>query len=75
MADEVKVSKFGNARKSVTRSFKEIRSELKRVIWPTKEQLIKNTVTVLAACLVVGVIIWIADFAFGAAFRFLLNNI
>lgn len=75
MADEVKVSKFGNARKNVARSFREIRSELKRVIWPTKEQLINNTVTVLAACLVVGVIIWIADFAFGAAFKFLLNNI
>lgn len=75
MADNVKVSKFGNARKSVTRFFREIRSELKKVIWPNKEQLINNTMTVLAASLVAGVIIWAADFILGAAFKFILNNI
>ncbi len=75
MADEAKVSKFGNARKNVTRFFREIKSELKKVIWPNREQLVNNTITVLAACLVMGVIIWVADFVLGGAFKFLLNNI
>ena len=62
MAEDVKVSKVGNARKGITRFIKEIRSELKKVIWPSRQQLINNTVTVLLACLIIGVIIWAFDF-------------
>lgn len=61
MAENVKVSKFAKARKSVVRFFKEIKNELKKVIWPTKEQMVNNTLTVLFTCLVVGITIWIAD--------------
>lgn len=41
--------------------FKGIASELKKVTWPTKRQVFVNTVSVLAFCLVVGVIIWLCD--------------
>ena len=61
MADEVKVSKLATTRKNLVRFFKEVRSELKKVIWPSKTQLRNNTVTVLACCLIVGGIIWIVD--------------
>lgn len=74
MAEEIKVSKFAKFQKNFVKFFKEIRSELKRVIWPTREQLINNTVTVLAACLVVGVLIWIADFGFGKAAELILTR-
>jgi preprotein translocase subunit SecE len=64
MAEEVikKESKVSNLRKSLTRFFKDVKSELKKVIWPNRQQLTNNTITVLLACLVVGIIIWIADF-------------
>lgn len=62
MADEVKVSKFGMAKKNTTKFFSEIRHELKKVIWPNREQLTNNTVTVLLSCLVIGALIWIVDF-------------
>lgn len=61
MADEAKISKWNNLRKNLVRFFKEVRSELKKVIWPSREQLINNTVTVLLSCIVIGGIIWIAD--------------
>ncbi len=66
MAEEVikKESKASNLRKSLTRFFKDVKSELKKVIWPNRQQLTNNTLTVLLACLVVGIIIWIADFGF-----------
>ena len=67
MADEVKVSKFAATRKGFGKFFKEINSELKKVIWPTKAQLINNTITVLMSCLIVGAIIWIADLGLGKA--------
>lgn len=63
MSDNEKVSKLTKARKRLVRFVKEIRNELKKVIWPTKEQLINNTITVLLACFVVGALIWIVDFA------------
>lgn len=63
MAENASTSKLANARKNTVRFFKDIRTELKKVIWPTRQQLINNTATVLLYCLVVGAIIWIADIA------------
>ncbi|MCR4435289.1 MAG: preprotein translocase subunit SecE [Clostridiales bacterium] len=63
MADVAKTSKFNNFVKNTTRFFKEIKSELKKVIWPDRNQLINNTVTVLMVCLLIGAVIWISDFA------------
>ncbi len=62
MAEGTNVSKVDNARRNFTRFFREVRSELKKVIWPNREQLTNNTVTVLMACLLIGAIIWIFDF-------------
>jgi len=62
MADNVNVSKLAKTRKSLVRFIKDVRTELKKVIWPTWEQLTNNTISVLMYCLVVGAIIWIVDF-------------
>ena len=59
-----KVNRFMKSGLGLVRLYKEIRAELKKVIWPNRTQLINNTATVLAFCLVVGGIIWIADFGF-----------
>ena len=62
MAENVKASKIGTARKGASRFFREVRSELKKVIWPSKKQLINNTGTVLLACLIIDIVIWLVDF-------------
>jgi preprotein translocase subunit SecE len=36
-------------------------AELKKVEWPTQNQLIQGTVVVLIACVIVGVYLWGAD--------------
>jgi len=64
MADVAKVSKLKNAGKNLSRFVKEVRNELKKVIWPNWEQLTNNTSTVLLSCLVIGIVIWIFDFIF-----------
>ncbi len=61
MVEEVKTSKFETTKKNFLRFIKELKNELKKVIWPNKTQLINNTVTVLLSCFIVGCIIWIAD--------------
>ena len=43
--------------------FREMKSELKKVVWPNKKTVLKNTGTVLLCSLVIGACIWIFDFA------------
>jgi len=61
MAENARTSKMAEFGKKFIRFFKDIRTELKKVIWPTRSQLINNTLSVLAICLVIGAIIWISD--------------
>ena len=56
MAEEKKVAK-----KDRTRWLREMRSELKKIVWPNAKTTAKNTGTVLLCSLVVGAAIWIFD--------------
>ena len=41
--------------------FREMKSELKKVVWPNKQTVLKNTGTVLLCSAVIGACIWIFD--------------
>ena len=41
--------------------FRELKSELKKVAWPTKADTIKRTGIVIACVIIVGIIVWIFD--------------
>ena len=43
--------------------FREMKSELKKVVWPNRQTVTKNTGTVLLCSLLIGACIWIFDFA------------
>lgn len=45
--------------------FKEVKSELKKVVWPSFKQVKNNTLIVIACVLIIGAFIWILDAAFG----------
>ena len=62
MADVKKENWFARTWGSIRRYFRELRSELKKVVWPTPQQVLKNTLIVGACVLVVGVFIWLFDF-------------
>ena len=44
--------------------FRETKSELKKVVWPSFSKTRRNTLIVLLYILVVGIIIWVLDLAF-----------
>lgn len=46
------------------RWFKELRSEAKKVTWPTFKQVVNNTLVVFAVVFLVGVLIVVADLVF-----------
>ena len=62
MAEVKKENWFVKTWGKVCTYFRELRSELKKVVWPTPQQVLKNALVVLACVLVVGIFIWLFDF-------------
>ena len=53
--------------------FREMKSELKKVVWPNRKTVMENTGTVLLCSLVIGACIWIFDFVAVSAVQMILN--
>ncbi len=53
--------------------FREMKSELKKVVWPNRQTVTKNTGTVLLCSLLVGACIWIFDFVAVSAVDMILH--
>ena len=66
MAEAIKDTKKGKSR--FLRFFKEVKSEIKKIVWPAKEQVVKNTLIVLAAVVIIGAVIWLLDLLFQYGF-------
>ena len=62
MAEVKKENWFARTWGRIRKYFRELRSELKKVVWLTPQQVLKNALIVLACCIVVGVFIWLFDF-------------
>ena len=73
MAEVKKVNWLKRAWGAVCRYFRELKSELKKVSWPTPKQVLKNALIVVACVLVVGVFIWLFDFVAQTVVTALIN--
>ena len=47
-----------------TSYFKEMKTELKKVVWPTPKELLNNTIAVIAFVLIIAIIVFILDLCF-----------
>ena len=52
---------------------KEMKSERKKVQWPTRKQTVNKTLIVIACVVLVGAFIWVLDFIAGGAIDVLLT--
>jgi preprotein translocase subunit SecE len=52
--------------------FKGIKSEFKKIVWPDKEYLGKQAVAVISVTIVLGILIYVLDFAIQEVIAFLL---
>jgi preprotein translocase subunit SecE len=43
---------------------KDVRGELKKVTWPSKQEVINSTIVVIVCTLIIGIFLWLCDFAF-----------
>ena len=64
-----------NLLKKVSRFFRELRNEFKKIVWPTKKQVIQDTLTVVAVVLVMGVAVWLLDLLFISGFQLVFNGL
>lgn len=62
MAEVKKANIFKRVFGGIARYFRELRSELKKVVWSTPKQVLKNTLIVILCVIFVGVFIWVFDF-------------
>ena len=62
MAEVKKQNWFARTFGGVGKYFRELRSELKKVVWPTPHKVLKNAAIVVACVVFVGVFIWLFDF-------------
>ena len=53
--------------------FREMKSELKKVVWPNKKTVLKNTGTVLLCSGAIGICIWVFDFVATSAVEMILT--
>lgn len=54
---------------------REVRSELKKVVWPTKKELVNYTIAVFIAVILISVIIGIVDTVFAELFKLLKSAV
>ena len=67
MAAAKKPNIFVRSFTAVKKFFKEFRSEIKKITWPSWSQTFNNTAVVVVMVLIMGAFIWLLDFAFASA--------
>ena len=67
------MSEKQDEKKGIIQFIKEARTELNKVSWPTKKELVSYTGVVGLAVVIVCALIWVCDTAFAKLFRILLG--
>ena len=57
----------------LTEFLKGVREELKRVVWPKKDTVVKATISVIVFSVIIGVYLWILDLIFTKIISFILS--
>ncbi len=75
MANEQEAKKSGlKAGAKISRSFRDLKSEVQKIVWPSKKQVVNNTLIVIACVLVIGACIWAFDAGLAALVGLLVNR-
>jgi len=57
----------------VTRFFKEVRAELKKVTWTGRKEVMSGTIAVLVLSGIISLFLWVIDFGLSQAVRLVLG--
>ena len=73
MSEQKKVEKkaenkpgfFARAGQTVSKWFRDFKSECKKIVWPSKKHVINNTIVVIAVAIVFCILVYVLDVSFG----------
>lgn len=60
---------------TLVRTFRETRSELRKVVWPTREETTRLTIVVIAISVAIGLILFVSDTIFLFLYTALVNAV
>ena len=64
----------GKPKKSIVKYFKDARSEFKKVVWPSRKQVVNNTIVVIVCMVVSGIAIWALDTGIVSLLKLMLGK-
>jgi len=73
VAQRPALPKLTSQSKGIGKFLGEVRSELRKVVWPTRTEARNLTVLVVGVSVVVGIVLGFVDYAFSELFRLLLG--
>lgn len=73
MAEIAKKTK-SNPVKKISKFFGDLKGEVKRITWPTKQQTFSGTLAVLVSCILIGGFIAIVDFVLANVLQFFVSR-
>jgi preprotein translocase subunit SecE len=74
-AAKAKDKKAGHKKtSSILKYFKDMRSELKKVVWPSRKKVLNNTGVVMVVMIAYGLIVWGIDSGLAALFNLVLSG-
>lgn len=71
---EKKPSKIIGFFKGIGKYFRDVVTEMKKIVWPSKKQVLNNTLVVIAVVIVAGLFIFGLDSLFGLVLKFVLQR-
>ncbi|MEG0804529.1 MAG: preprotein translocase subunit SecE [Pygmaiobacter sp.] len=71
---EKKPSKILGFFKGIGKYFRDVVTEMKKVVWPTKKQVLNNTGVVIVVVIAAGVFLFGLDSLFGLILKFVLQR-
>ena len=57
----------------IAKFFRDLKGEFKKIVWPSKKQIINNTIIVIIAVILIGLVIWAIDLGLAALVQLFLS--
>ncbi|MFA6437600.1 MAG: preprotein translocase subunit SecE [Candidatus Paceibacterota bacterium] len=70
----MKLSKLQNFPKKIVSYFKEVKSEMAKVSWPTRKETVRYTITVIGISFVVSIFLGGLDYLFNLSVQQIINR-
>ena len=59
--------------KRIVRFVRDYKSEVKKIVWPGLNEVVKNTIIVLIICAIIGAFVWLLDFGLGQLVQLIIG--